>query len=45
MNIYDEAPEFSHCFVFEEKMYFAKSEAVGELEGLGIKVFVRKNFC
>lgn len=45
MNIYDVAPEFSHCCMFYGKMYFAKAEAVPELEKMGIRVFVRKNWC
>lgn len=42
MSIYDMAPEFSHCFVFEQKMYFAKTEVVPQLEKMGIRVFIRK---
>jgi hypothetical protein len=39
MDIYKICPEFSHCFELDGKLYFAKEEAVEELEEVGIKVF------
>ena len=42
-NIYEVAPEFSHCFELQGKMYFAKRDCVQELQDLGIKVYLRKN--